>query len=65
MGRKTVIQQHHVSYDPPVVVTVTRGEHYLLTQLNRHKHIGKGFITALDWWIAENRSKAEELVYGS
>jgi len=61
-SRKIVIQRHHITYDPPWVVTIYKGEHYILTLLQRRtKHVSKGFITALKQWIKENEAKAIEL----
>lgn len=59
--KKKVIQEHHISYDPEITVYCTRGEHWLLTQLNRYKHISQGFITALKVWLALNEHRAKEV----
>lgn len=61
MGRKIVIQQHHVSYEPEVKVTVYKGEHMILTRLSWRKRVSKGFIVALKKWIEENEATATEL----
>lgn len=60
--KKSVVQEHHISYKPEVTVTIYKGEHWLLTQLQRRtKNVSKGFITALKVWIALNEGKAMEL----
>jgi len=60
--KKTVVQEHHISYDPEITVNIFKGEHWLLTQLQRRtKHVSKGFITSLKVWIALNEGKAEEV----
>ena len=67
--KKHVVQRHHIVYadegkGPEVVVLIYQGEHWAITQLQRRKHISKGFIEALEYWIAENRYKAVELSQG-
>lgn len=59
--KKSVIQSHHISYDPEIEVRMYKGEHWAITQLNRRKKISRGFITALKNWIALNEHKAVEL----
>ena len=60
--KKVVVQQHHISHDPEVKVTVYKGEHWLLTQMQRRtKNISKGFITALKVWLALHESDAVDL----
>ena len=59
--RKTVTQPHHISYDPNIVVTIYKGEHWILTQLNRRKKVSKGFVKTLKVWLALNEDKAIEL----
>ena len=56
-------QRHHISYDPEMVVTIYKGEHELLTKLDRYERrtISAGFIRALKSWIALNEHRAEEL----
>ena len=59
---KPIIQEHHISHDPEITVKIFKGEHWILTQLERRtKNISKGFITALKVWIALNEAKAKEL----
>ena len=58
---KRVVQEHHISHDPPVTVKIYQGEHWVLTQLQRRKWISKGLITALEIFIALNKNKAKDL----
>jgi hypothetical protein len=60
MGKK-VIQTHHISYDPEETVDLFKGEHWMLTQLQRRKNFSKGFVKALKVWIALNEDKAQEV----
>lgn len=61
-SKKSVVQRHHISYDPEVTVRIYKGEHWLLTQLQRRtRHISKGLIKSLKVWIALNEDKAVEL----
>jgi len=57
---KTVKQVHHHSYDPDVHGTLWKGEHWILTQLQRRKRISKWFIKNLEIWLVLNRDKAKE-----
>lgn len=59
--KKTVIQQHHISYDPEVKVTIYKGEHWILTQLQRRKKISAGLIKALKVFVALHENNAKEL----
>jgi hypothetical protein len=58
----TIVQPHHITYDPPWVVDVYKGEHWILTQLQWRKRFSKGFITALEEFIRQNKEKAYELI---
>lgn len=57
---KNVIQEHHLIYQKgkfedkigPTVL-LYKGEHWAITQLQRRKHISKGFIEAVKYWINE------------
>lgn len=66
-GHSTVVQPHHVQYasldgkTPEIVVRVWKGEHWLLTWMNRRKRISKGFIFSLKFFIEKNEKYAEEL----
>jgi frataxin-like iron-binding protein CyaY len=48
-------------YEPEWVVTVWRGEHFILTQLQWRKRFSKGFITALKEFIRTQEEKAYNL----
>lgn len=59
MPRKQVIQKHHITYpdgryhpEPEWVVPVTRGEHYLITQLQRFKSLSPGAKSAILYTLA-------------
>lgn len=58
---RTVIQDHHVSYDPEWIETVWRGEHFILSQIQWRKRYSKGFINSLKEFIRVNESLAFEL----
>ena len=58
---KPIIQEHHISYDPEITVRLYKGEHWVLTQLQRRKKISSGFIKSLKVFIALNEDKATEL----
>ena len=62
MKKKSSIQEHHISYDPEHKVVMYKGEHWVITQLNRRKQISRGFIVALKVWIALNEYQALHLV---
>ena len=59
--KKAVIQYHHISYSPEVVVALYKGEHYILTQMNRRKKVSWGFIKSLEVWIALNKDSAKDV----
>jgi len=48
LARKAVVQNHHITYVPVRVVQVFKGEHYVLTLLQRRKRFSRGFLEALD-----------------
>jgi hypothetical protein len=58
-----VIQAHHISYDPEVVVKLRKCEHLVLTRLQWYckKQVSRGLITALKVFIALNEDKAKEV----
>lgn len=58
MGKKKIIQTHHISYDPEITVRIYKGEHWLLTQLQRRRNISVGFVKSLKVWLALNENKA-------
>ena len=61
---KRAIQEHHISYNPEVKVTVFKGEHKILGELTWYsrKSLSTGLITALKQWIKKNESRAVDLV---
>jgi len=64
--QKLVVQNHHIRYpDDPKgewVVRLTRGEHLVLTLLNRHTvNVSLGFIEGLQDWLLRNVEKAKAL----
>jgi hypothetical protein len=59
--KKPVIQRHHISYEPEVVVPIYKGEHLWITRLWWRKHISKGFIKCVKHWLALNEDKGEDL----
>jgi len=61
--RNRAIQQHHISYNPEVKVTVFKGEHEILTKMHWYEKnsVSEGFITALKTWITENEDRAIDL----
>ena len=61
--RDPVVQSHHISYDPEVVVRIRKCEHLVLTRLQWYckKQVSRGFITALKVFIALNEYKATDL----
>lgn len=52
MAKKTIIQQHHITYDPAWVVPVTKGEHYVITRLQWLKEISPGARAAIEFELA-------------
>jgi len=62
MGKR-IIQRHHISYDPEVIVPITKGEHAILTKIQWYtkKFVSKGFLTALEVFLALNRNRGEDL----
>lgn len=68
---KFVIQRHHLEYQEGVfaektgeTVLLYRGEHWAITQMQRRKHISKGFLKALKFWIQSVEEKAIDLTKG-
>jgi len=66
---KKVIQTHHLEYqrkDKTIektgeTVLLYKGEHWAITQLQRRKNISKGFVKALEFWLANIKNSAVEL----
>jgi len=65
--KKKVIQKHHIIYEnekhkqKEEVVSVFKGEHFIITQLQRRKNISKGFLKHMKIWIALNEDRAKDL----
>lgn len=58
---KTVIQNHHIARVPEIIVRIFKGEHWILSQIERRKNFSKGFMTALKVIIALEENNAKEL----
>lgn len=58
MKKKKSIQNHHICYlekdGVEFVVPIFKGEHWILTQINRRKNISEGFIVALRKYTEKN-----------
>ena len=62
MAKKQVIQKHHISYNPEIVVKIYKGEHWAITILNRRKkNMSKGFLRCLQEYINIHKDEAEDL----
>jgi len=61
--KRIIVQEHHLSYDPPRVVYIRKGEHKILTLMQWYlkSSVSKGFLTALRRFIKENAGRAEDL----
>lgn len=62
--KKSVVQIHHISYEPLWTVTVYKKEHNVLDGrmgMNRWTDVSKGFLTALKVFIARRESSAVNL----
>jgi hypothetical protein len=57
------IQEHHITYSPEKTVKVFKGEHELITKMNRYskRTVSKGFLRCLRLFIKENRDRAVKL----
>ena len=66
-NKKPVIQEHHIVYEdeekgiPEQTVLIYKGEHWILTQMQRRKKISQGFIIALQTYINDNQVNATDL----
>ncbi len=68
MAKKQVYQVHHIQYEqegpqPEWTVRVTRGEHFLITQLQRFKSLTEGAVKAILYELstkARRKDEAEE-----
>jgi len=57
----SVIQCHHITYNPPDTVFIFKGEHLILTYIQWRKKFSKGFIRALKIVIEAQEKTAIEL----
>jgi hypothetical protein len=48
---KTVVQNHHITYNPEWIVPIFKGEHYILSLMSWRKKTSQGFIIALKEYI--------------
>lgn len=55
--RLSKVQRHHITYSPEWVVPIFIGEHWLLTMLQRRRHMSRGFDEAVMFEL--NRLRAE------
>ena len=65
----SAIQRHHLEYQEGEfkdkvgeTVLLYAGEHHLITRMQWRKHISKGFLKALRYWIDSVENDAVELV---
>lgn len=58
---KTIVQKHHITYEPERVVYIYKGEHWVLTRLQWRKKVSKGFLEALRQYIKDTRGIAVNL----
>lgn len=62
VAKRDIIQRHHISYDPEVVVSIRQTEHWALTQIQRlGKPYSRGFIQSLAAVVALHGAAAEEV----
>lgn len=45
--KSKVIQRHHITYIPEKCVFITKGEHWVITQLTWHKRLSEGAKKAI------------------
>ena len=64
---KPIVQNHHIIYANTEhgqierTVRIFKGEHWLLTNLNRRSNISRGFVISLKVWLALHEHKAVDL----
>ena len=58
-----VVQNHHISYDPEVTVDIFKGEHQVITLMERYskRTVSKGFIHCLELFIDTHIDKVVDL----
>jgi len=59
--QKTVIQHHHITYNPEWTVPVFKGEHLILTHMSWRKKTSQGFIIALKEYIQTHEDSTVNL----
>lgn len=60
--KRDIVQRHHITYDPEVVVNIRQTEHWVLTQVQRlGKPYSRGFIQSLAASVALHGGSAVEL----
>ena len=62
MKKQPVVQRHHISYDPEIIVPIFKGEHFILTLLQWRKWHSKGFCRALRDWLKEHSKHAVKAI---
>jgi hypothetical protein len=55
------IQRHHITYKPEWIVSIYRGEHWAITQLQRRKYVSTGFIKSVGYELARLAKNAIDL----
>jgi hypothetical protein len=63
-SKHSIVQTHHITYNPEVVAAIFKGEHWLLTWMSRRKRISSGFLACLQIFIDEHKAIAEKLQVG-
>lgn len=65
--KKLIKQTHHLIYgneehkQKEVTGVIYKGEHWILTNLNRRTNISKAFIKSVKLWLLLNEDKAIEI----
>ncbi len=60
--KKRIINKHHVSYDPEVIVKIFKGEHMILTRLGWTKSPpSTSFLVLLKRYIRQHKKDAIDL----
>jgi len=49
------VQRHHITYEPEWVVPIFVGEHWTITQLQRRKHVSRGFLESVEYELKRMR----------
>ncbi len=62
--KKTVIQEHHITYNPEWTEFIFQGEHFILSQLQWRKKFSKGFFISLKEFVRINEAYAIDLGQG-